>query len=125
MKRRVGKILSYLLVLLMIAGNVQVVNAATNTSTEGSAGQVYYSEYFEYPSSVGVAYTPDGWKIDAGSWGDKVGNLTIAKEGNNYYYSVDGRNGGPRYLGKVWGAETTASAVLEFDFRLKESAANV
>ncbi|MBO5337252.1 MAG: hypothetical protein J6A94_09025, partial [Lachnospiraceae bacterium] len=123
MKRRVGKILSCLLVLLMVAGNVQIVKAATDTSTEGSTKKTYYNEDFEYPDSVGTAYFPADWtkKGDNPATGSGGDNLAVLKEADNYYYSVDASAGSPKYMGKIWGSETPANAILEFDFRLQKT----
>ncbi len=79
---------------------------------------IFYQQNFDEEDQVGEVYSPYGWST-AGSIGDGVGNMTIKEEDGRYYYSMDMRNGCPKYLGKVL-AGLSKQASIQYDLRVKQ-----
>ena len=71
---------------------------------------VFYQQNFDEEDQVGEVYSPYGWST-AGSIGDGVGNMTIEEENGRYYYSLDVRNGCPKYFGKVLAGLSEQAAI--------------
>lgn len=114
-KRGRRKLLCLALVCCLLWTSFSRVGSAETSDT------YRYEETFDYLQMAGTPYFPESWSSVENSERPGSGRLTIQKENDRIYYSIDETESGPKYLGLVWGEESPTLTTMEFDFRLGQT----